>query len=181
MKRASVTAAISSAIAIAFCLTGQVLAADKPLAGYTVLVVEGLTIEKGEKTKDFDDLWLPLLHKGMMQQLEKKKAFANLIDGAAATGTPPEGKRLILSNTVVEYDKGSRAARFMIGMGAGAAKMRILFVFKDAQTGQESFRTEREGKYAGWLSGTGGTKEEAVIESAGDVVDRLLDDIKKQR
>lgn len=117
----------------------------------------------------------------MLQQLEKKKAFANVIDGAAAAGTQPKGQRLILSNTIVAYDKGSRAARFVVGMGAGSTKMRTLFVFKDAQTGQELFRTEREGKYAGWLSGTGGTKEEAVIESAGDVVDRLLDDIKKQR
>jgi hypothetical protein len=69
----------------------------------------------------------------------------------------------------------------MVGMGAGAAKMRIRFVFKDAATGAELFQTEREGKYAGWLSGTGGTKEEAVVESAGDVIDRLLEDIKKQR
>jgi hypothetical protein len=59
--------------------------------------------------------------------------------------------------------------------------MRILFVFKDAESGQELFRTEREGRYAGWLSTTGGTKEEAVVESAGDVVDRLLEDIRRQR
>lgn len=180
MKNVSMTVAGVCALAVA--LAGPVAAADKPLTGYTVLVLEDLTVEKGEKTKDFDEVWLPLLHKGMMRQLEKKKAFTQIVDGAAApAGAAAEGKRVILSNTVVEYDKGSRAARFMVGMGAGAAKMRILFVFKDAETGKELFRTEREGKYAGWLSGTGGTKEEAVIESAGDVVDRLLDDVKKQR
>jgi len=172
-----------TAAIISVALTAGIAAspiADKPLAGYTVLVVENLAVDKTDKTKDFDDLWAPLLHKGMLRQLEKKKAFAEIIDG---TATPPAAgeKRLLLTSTVVGYDKGSRAARFMVGMGAGAAKMRIRFVFKDAVTGAELFTTEREGKYAGWLSGTGGTKEEAVVESAGDVVDRLLEDIKKQR
>ena len=181
MRRIPLSVGLTTVVALAVCLSAPIFAAEKPLAGYTSLIIEDLTIEKGDKTKDFDEAWLPLLHKGMLQQLEKKKAFAQIIDGAAAASAPAEGKRLILSNTVVEYDKGSRAARFIVGMGAGSAKMRILFVFKDAETGQEVFRTEREGKYAGWLSGTGGTKEEAVIESAGDVIDRLLDDIKKQR
>jgi len=169
-------------MALALAATGAatVAAADKPLAGYTVLVVENLTIDKSDKTKDFDELWAPLLHKGMLRQLEKKKSFAQVLDGAGAPVAAGE-KRLVLSSTVVEYNKGSRAARFVVGMGAGAAKMRIRFVFKDAATGAELFQTEREGKYAGWLSGSGGTKEEAVIESAGDVVDRLLEDIKKQR
>ena len=171
--------ALATVLASALSASGPVGAAEKPLAGYTVLVVEDLTIEEGELTKDFDPLWAPLLHKGMMRQLEKKKAFPQLVDAPGAAAAT--GKRLILSNRVVEYSKGNRAARMLVGWGAGAAKMRIQFVFKDAETGAELFRTEREGKYAGWLSGTGGTKEEAVIESAGDVVDRLLDDIKKQR
>lgn len=69
----------------------------------------------------------------------------------------------------------------MVGMGAGAAKTRIRFVFTDAETEQEVFRTEREGKFAGWLSGAGGGNEEAIMESAGHVVDRLIEDIRKNR
>lgn len=179
-----------SAVIIIACVAVVLLtplgAAAKPLTGYTIVVLEPLTVEKGDATKDFQDGWEILLHKGMVRQLEKKKLFSQVIDGAAtatapaaATGTTE--KRLLLKSTLLVYSKGSRAARFLVGMGAGAAKTRIRFTFVDADSGQELLTTEREGKFAGWLNPTGGTNEDAILESAGDVVDRLIDDIRKNR
>jgi hypothetical protein len=95
-------------------------AQQKALAGYTSVVVENLAVQPGETTKDFDETWGPLLHKGMLRQLDKKKAFAEIIDGGAGDPPAATGKRLILSNTVVEYSKGSRAAWVLAQHGCGS-------------------------------------------------------------
>jgi hypothetical protein len=79
------------------------------------------------------------------------------------------------------YDKGSRAGRWLVGFGAGATKVKVRFVFRDAQTGAELFRTDRQGKFYGTVSLVGGGKGQAVSEAAGDVVDGLIKDIRKNR
>lgn len=42
-------------------------AAAKPVTGYAVVVVDAMTVEKSEATKDFEDGWDMALHKGMIR------------------------------------------------------------------------------------------------------------------
>jgi hypothetical protein len=158
---------------------------------YAVLVVEPVTVAEGSDTRDFRAEWVLPLHRGLVRQLRKKKLFEEVVDGAtgapavvrpvASSDGPEARKRAALTATVVLYNKGSRAARFMVGMGAGAAKTRIRFVVRDLDTGEELMKLEGEGRFAGWLNPLGGTNEEAIMESAGDAVDRLVDALRKNR
>ena len=102
------------------------------------------------------------LHRGLVRQLRKKKAFEEIIEGpagrpavagplASSDGSGARQKRAVLTSTIVLYSKGSRAARFLVRMGAGAARTRMQFVVKDLETHEELPRSLREGTYAGWL------------------------------
>jgi len=164
-------------------------AAKKPLTGYSVLVVDKFTVEKNGATEHFPKGQELLLQQGSVERLKEKKTFAEIIDASeppAAEAPPPpvqgEAKRrLVLSGTVIAFDKGSRASRWLVGFGAGATKVKVRFIFSDAETGVEVFRTDRQGKFYGTFSVVGGDKSHAVSEAAGDVVDGLIKDIAKNR
>jgi hypothetical protein len=86
-----------------------------------------------------------------------------------------------LSSEVIQYKKGSRAKRYLVGFGAGATKVKVRFTFRKAATNEELLRTEREGSFAGVFSFVGGGKAEATEEAVGDVLDGLIKDILKNR
>src|SRR6185436_2628987 len=109
------------------------------------------------------------LQKSTIANLLKKKVFEQVVDAAEMASTeaakPAEGQKLTLALTVIKFDKGNRAARYMVGFGAGATKIKVRFVFTDAASGKEVFRTDREGKFFGTISFVGGSKEHAVTEA----------------
>ena len=75
--------------------------------------------------------------------------------------------------------KGSRAVRRRAGFGASATKIKVRFVLRDGETGEELFRIDRQGRFYGTLSVVGGGKGHAVQEAAGEVVDGLVKRIRK--
>jgi len=88
---------------------------------------------------------------------------------------------VIASGEVVEYDKGNRAARVIINYGAGAARLKIVMIFRDARTGKQVLRLEQAGSYAGFGNITGGSAEKARFESARKVVDGLVKKIREAK
>lgn len=155
----------------------------KPLTGYTILLVDKFAIEKNAATEEFPAGQEVVMQKSSIVRLREKKAFDTVVDmtdpeSDQKTGAP---KRLQLSGTVVQYDKGSRAARWLVGLGAGATKVKVRFVFTDADTHKELFRVDRQGKFYGMVGFVGGSSEQATSEAAGDVVDGLIKEIKKNR
>ena len=165
--------------------------AGKVLAGYNAVVVEKFSVDPSARTADFPRGQEVGIQQNVVERLNKQKVFEEVKDGLEAGAAPPVAadltanapakRAVILSGTVIEYDKGSREARWFVGMGAGATKVKVRFVFRDAQTGAELLRTDRQGQFYGWIAFVGGSKEQATGEAAGDVVDRLMDDIKKNR
>ncbi len=122
-----------------------------------------------------------------MAKLAATKMFEKVIDatepavGAAnGSSTPEEPGRLILSGTIIGYDPGSQAARAMLCCGAGATKVKVRFIFRDAQTSKELFRTDQQGKYAGTWALTGGTSEKGTREAAEKLVEGLIKEIQKK-
>ncbi len=100
----------------------------------------------------------------------------------AAPQTPAVEKRtVILSGTVIQFDKGSQAARFWVGMGAGASKVRVRFVMRDAATGAEVMRFDLEGKFYGMWSTFAGSDDEAMIKAATSVVKNLVKTLEQNR
>lgn len=184
-------------VAIALA-AGSSSSSDKPkvkaLTAYQGVVVEKFTVEKNSATEDFPRGQEQSIQQNTVQRLMKEKLFEEVVDAGA--DTPPSGgielpsnvvtgspekRRLKLNGTVVFFDKGSRAARWWVGFGAGATKVKVRFVLTDVETGAEVFRTERKGSFSGVFSFVGGGKDQATGEAAGDVVDGLVKDIKKNR
>ena len=183
------SAVLALSIAIASCAVGYQPGIDaetgaRVLSGYEVLIVNPVTVKQSAATKDFAPGWEVLLHKGMVRRLLKRKAFGEVLDRTTSpviAEASAGSRRALLTSEVVVYDKGSRAARYWIGLGAGSATTRMEFVITNFDTGAELLRFERQGKYVGWMGSAGGTNEDAIIESAGDVVDRLLEELRKNR
>jgi hypothetical protein len=146
------------------------------LAGCETLAVERFVIEHNSATEGFPRGQEVLIQQQAVARMMKSKLFPQIVDGAAgSSGTAG----CVLSGTVVKYDKGNRAARWVVGLGAGATKVKVRFAFRDV-AGSELFRPEREGKFYGTISFIGGSKEHADTEAAGDVIDGLIKDVRKQ-
>ncbi len=97
------------------------------------------------------------------------------------TAAAPGERRLILSSTVVLYDKGSRAARYWGGFGAGQSKVKVHFTLRDAQTNAEVMSFDEQGTFKGMLSAFGGSQEEAFTKAASGVVKALVNELVKNR
>lgn len=190
-------ATISAAFLLWMAFPGGSIAsaADKKLTGYDVLRVEQFTVEETDRTIGFTPRMVEGMRQEVIDRLLGERLFDDVIgtagddpdspnassSPAAETEAASTGKQLLLSGTVTEFKKGSRAKRFLIGFGSGASVVKVLFTFRDSQTGKELLRKERKGKYSGWLSFAGGQEREALDEAAGDVVDGLIKEIKKNR
>ncbi len=115
---------------------------------------------------------------GNTEKTEQKSAEPS---GQKDMATPSAERRLILSSTVVLYDKGSRAARYFGGFGAGQSKVKVRFVLKDAQTNAEVMSFEKQGTFKGMFSAFGGSQEEAFAKAASGVVKALMEELIKNR
>jgi hypothetical protein len=155
----------------------------KPLADYTAIVVEKFTVEKTQATEGFPDGEEAVLQKSTISRFRQKKTFPETIDGTetAISAEPTNGKRMILSGTIVGFNKGNRAARYIVGFGAGATKIKVRFVFRDAESGQELLSVDRDGKFTGMFNLVGGSGTQAMSDVANDVIDGLIKQINKSR
>jgi hypothetical protein len=168
-------------------------AAEKPsklLTGYTVISVEKFTVGTLSTKEGFPQDFEKVMQKLAFEKLTASKLFENVTDISEASAAPSSGApvpseepghHIILSGTVIGYDPGSRAARWTIGMGAGAAKVKVRFIFRDAQSNKEILRSDLQGKFTGTWSLTGGTTEKATRQSAEKVVEELIKEIHKNR
>ena len=76
--------------------------------------------------------------------------------------------KLLLSGTVTEFEPGSQAERYLVGLGAGAAKLKMHFAFQDAATGKEILFTDHQHKF--WIGAFGGSKNAATTRTAEGMV-----------
>jgi len=163
---------------------------SKPLTGYAALNVEKFAVGAFSTKEGFPPDFAPVMQKLAVEKLTKSKLFQNVSDVSDASAAPPSGgpalreepgHRLILSATVIGYDPGSRTVRWVVGMGAGAAKVKVRFVFRDAQSDKEVLRSDLQGNYAGTWNITGGSNEKSTQKSAEHVVEELIKEIHKNR
>jgi len=107
-----------------FLLAGRVISQEtskgqsaKPLAGYTVLVVERFKVEPTAVKAGFVEARAPVMQSEIILQLVKKKIFEEVIDSSISPSTPsdeqppPENskRQLLLSGTVTDFVPGSQA------------------------------------------------------------------------
>jgi hypothetical protein len=95
----------------------------KPLAGYSILIVEKFKVEPAAVQAGFLEEQVPVMQAEIILQLVKKGIFGEVIDGSslppAQPGAQPpaeHGKaKLLLSGTVTEFEPGSQAERYLVG------------------------------------------------------------------
>jgi hypothetical protein len=165
--------------------------ASKPLAGYTAVLIEPFTVENNQLTKDFPAGEEANLQLSMLARLRASRIFETVIDGSQKSSDHPlpsepsakDGPRtLVLSVTIVAFNKGSSGARFMTWpLPVGVSKAKARFVFRDAASDQEVFRFEKEAKFQATASGGIATKEEQMSHIKGGLVDALVKEIQRNR
>jgi uncharacterized protein DUF4410 len=116
-----------------------------------------------------DKLWdglIPYFRRGFRDQLSKDKSFASVSEDPPTA--PIAASMLVVSGTITEIDRGSAAARFIIGFGAGRAIARGTFEIHDAD-GQVLARFESRKSYSGG-AGIGGAdmvSMEGLVQQLG--------------
>jgi hypothetical protein len=116
------------------------------------------------------------LHRLKFQQgveawFAKTNAFESVLSG---TNVPPGS--IVLSGTITEVEKGSAAARFWVGMGAGQARIQGEFEIKDA-AGQSLTRFTAQRSYLGGMGIGGGNMlnlEELTFRLGGTVAETIF-------
>jgi hypothetical protein len=103
-----------------------------------------------------------------VERLTEEKAFETV------TETPPDipaAASVSLTGTITEVEKGSAALRWVVGMGAGQAKVKGVFEIKDA-AGATLVRFEARESYLGGagMGGAGFVDMEDLMKRLGSTV-----------
>jgi hypothetical protein len=122
-----------------------------PAAGpYQLVQIDKFTVAEGV---DFPANDLEELNTYLVLQFNKSKRFESVFltsDAAAQTAAP---RRARISGQVTKYSKGSRAARYIVGLGAGRTKLVAEVKVTDAETGALLFEQKVDGHVYGGLFG----------------------------
>lgn len=159
---------------------------DNPKAseGYSVLEVELFEVDRKDvSTKEAEragmipDEMLLYIQRGIVGELTREKAFPTVrkiedseeeVDGV-----------LVLSGRITDFKPGNRAARIMIGFGAGGQKIEAECVLKDKRTDKilaKKIVVDR--KVAGWA---GGDETKGIHDFAEKVHAFIKKTLKKKR
>ncbi len=124
----TVACALVLALVVAGCTTTtikpQVL--HKPAATYDAVIVGDLKID--------GELWqhlLPHFRHAMVQKLRESKAFGKVLVAKKNLSPVAPPSSVVVSGRITKIDKGSAAARILIGFGAGRAKAQGEFTIRD--------------------------------------------------
>jgi hypothetical protein len=159
---------------IAFALLMVVLSAMSAFAQtkktYQSIEVETFTL--AEKV-EFEPAQLENLMSGIIFSLKKTNKFQNVTllnqksentEKSDKTSTEPTLK---IVGEVTKYSKGSRAARYFIGFGAGATKIKAKVKFIDSASGTVLLEKEVDGTV--WIGVFGGSSDGAKSGVAKDI------------
>lgn len=180
----------TSLLCAIFLAAGTFAQAQKPLAGYEIVTVDKVVVDKTPATGKFPSGFDTQIQERIVDELRKKKIFAEVINALLEESDPPTPKnspaaiplkKVILSTKIIEYKPGNKALRYTIGWGTGATRIKAQFTFRDAESGREIFTTTQQGKFLGFVNVIGPGRNHAASESSGDVIDGLIREINRQR
>jgi hypothetical protein len=104
---------------------------------YTAIILMPFTVGQSE-TKDEDDVRLAkdmpaYFQAQLVKRLQAAGIFAKVVDASASGASPSDEKALRLEGDMPMLTEGSRALRYFVGFGAGAAKAQIETRLVDVQ------------------------------------------------
>ena len=167
---------IVSSLFVALCLSlvlsvvgfGQDAKSSK--GPYKAIEIERFSVRQGVEFPDKD---LDELMNATVKNFQDSKRFDSVaLSGGEATETA--GPRLRISGEVTKYVKGSRAARYLVGFGAGKTKIMADITMTDTATGEVVFHQVVDGDVT-W--GVFGGDSDAA---KGGVADEIIREMKKR-
>lgn len=105
----------------------------------------------------------------LAKQLTESKKFAKVLRPGEAPADPA-APRLKLTGIVTNVEEGSRAARALVGFGAGSAHMAAHVKFIDAASGEVKFESDTRGRLLGTWSVGGGDAIKVARDLAKNIV-----------
>lgn len=137
---------------------------------YKAIEVERFTVRQGVELaeKDVDEL--------MKATIDNFKA-SNRFDSVTMAGeaaTVEASPKLKVSGEVTKYVKGSRAARYLVGFGAGKTKLMVDVKLTDTVSGEVVFHQSVDGDVTWGLFGGDSDK------AKGGVADEIIREMKKR-
>jgi hypothetical protein len=153
------------------------------LSSYEQITVLPIPVQAGEQTEEILGGEEVLLQRVLLSRLERANIFSRVEDGSGAqasvqqSGTAEPGKRLELMASIVQYRRGNRAQRQVLGGigGRGAARMGVRVVLLDAATRRPVLAFTETASHASGLFG--GSQEHvqsrAILEVAKEIVGQI--------
>ncbi len=135
-------------VALGLTLTALGISADKKKVDskyknkYQCIEVNRFGVQEGVK---FPQDWLLTMTEEIITQLKETGKFKDICREGDKP-VDPSAPMLKLVGTVTEYKPGSRAARYMIGFGAGTTKVKAHIKLIDRESGEVLFEDDVDGK-----------------------------------
>jgi hypothetical protein len=130
---------------------------------YEYVELERFSVEFGV---EFSEHEVDQLMTYMAFHFNRSRRFERVFLSTDAAAQTAPTRRVKISGVVTKYSKGSRAARYLIGLGAGRTKLVADITVADAETGNTLFTHKADGHvYGGAFGGeTGQAKGELATE-----------------
>jgi len=132
---------------------------------YTTVEIEKFTVAEGVEfpAADLDELVTY-----MVLHFKKSNRFENVFLSTDAAAQTAPARRVKISGVVTKYAKGNRAARYLVGFGAGRTKLVADVKVTDAQTGEALIQQKVDGHvYIGMF---GGATDDAKGGLASEII-----------
>lgn len=132
---------------------------------YDIVEIERFVIGEGVEFPDND---LDELMGFLVTHFNKSRRFENVFLSTDAASKTAPVRRVKVSGTVVKYSKGNRAARYLVGFGAGRTKLVAKVKVTDAESGNVLIEQDVDGHVYGGLFG--GETDSAKGGLASDII-----------
>ena len=134
-------------------------------APYGVVEIERFAVAQGVEFPETD---LNELMNYLALHFNDSRRFDQVFLSSDTASKEAPARRAKITGQVTKYSKGSRAARYLVGFGAGRTKLVADVKVTDAETGQLLFEKSVDGHVYGGLFG--GKTDEAKGELASEII-----------
>ncbi len=159
----------------------------KPLSPYKTIVVDPFILETSNATKDFPHGEEANLRLSAIDTLRTSGMFENVLEAvpqetSSNTTSKQEQSPLKLITTIIGFEKGDSAARFMTWpLPVGVSKVKVRFAFADSLTNETVYQVEKEAKFQATMSGGIATQQQQIAHLKSGLADALVKEIKRNR
>ena len=159
----------------------------KPLAPYKAIVIEPFVVETGNATKDFPSGEETNLRLSALDTLRTSGMFEKVLENTPVPTAPDAAAKeepapLKLSTTIIGFEKGDSAARFMTWpLPVGVSKVKVRFAFLDSLTNEMVYQVEKEAKFQATISAGIATQQQQMAHLKSGLADALVKEIKRNR